>query len=150
MRQLASFDKMSWGTAYQTIAEVQVVIKIGKVYLMSVNFARHNISTGRFIAEEDRPPTDVEIQTLGSYLNGQSVGTWANKLTFFFAVYDFLERTKGVAEERLGTELYEIRQAMASWGVSPGACDSFLPAGDPRASYLLTPARNMIRQYRNV
>lgn len=145
--QLASFGQKSWGTAYQTIAEVQLVLRISKCYKMVINFASHQIFTGWF-DDRDGKKRYISFQHLGSYLNGQSAGTWMNKLTFFFAVYHFLVQTQGVAEEgSIGRELEEVRQAMTSWGVFRETNNSFLPHGDPRASYLITPVRSLICQY---
>ena len=145
-QQLASFSRRSWGTAYQSVAEVQFVLEVGQRFRMSANFARHHISSGRFTGRGNEDVA-IEFQLLGSLLNGQSMGTWTNKLTFF-SVYKFLMQTEGVAEESLGRELYEIRQAMVSWGVIQRTSNSFLPNADPRASYLITPVRTMIRRYR--
>jgi hypothetical protein len=144
--QLELFRHNSWGTAYQTIAEVQLLLEVGKRYGMSPNFARHSVSVGSF-DDGNQPNRQIDFHLLGSYLNGQSGGTWINKVTFFFAVRAFLVRTEGVPEERLGREVYEVRQAMAHWGIFPAALDRFLPTGDPRASYRITPVRTMIRRY---
>jgi hypothetical protein len=146
-QELASFSCRSWGTAYQTVAEVQFVLGVGHRFRMSANYARHHISTGRFTGRGDEDVT-IEFQQLGSFLNGQSTGTWTNKLTFFFAVYHFLMQTEGVAEESLGRQLNEIRQAMVSWGVIQRTSDPFLPNADSRTFYLVTPVRTLIRRYR--
>lgn len=146
IRQLKSFRLKSWGTAYQTIAEVQLLLRIGKRYRITVNFPLHCVSTGRFF-DRNGEERGIEFQLIGSYLNGQSPGTWANKLTFFFAVYDFLAQTKNVVEDGLEIELRNARQDMLSWGVSVEVPQAFLPAVDVQARHRITPLRNMIRQY---
>jgi hypothetical protein len=147
VQELASFGSRSWGTAYQTVAEVQFVLGVGHRFRMSANFACHHVSTGRFTGWAGENVA-IEFQHLGSCLNGQSTGTWTNKLTFFFAVYQFLMQTEGVAEESVGKQLYEMRQAMVSWGVIQRICNSFLPSADPRTFYLVTPVRTLIRRYK--
>jgi hypothetical protein len=142
---LTSFSQNSWGTAYKTIAEVQVVLRICKAFRIKPNYACHNVSTGHFFGRNKVKRT-IEFRVIGSYMNGQSAGTWTNKLTFFFAVRQFLERTAGLGEEDIRKGLYEVCRAMADWGVKPEK-NSFLPVGDPRASYRLTPTRKMICKY---
>lgn len=146
IRQLASFGRKSWGTAYQAIAEVQLLLQIGKTYQMTINLAIHNVSSGWFI-DRDRKEKRIEFRLLGSYLNNQSPGTWTNKLTFFFAVYHFLAQTEAIVAEDLGRELHEARQAMLSWGVSLKTPACFLPTGDARTAFRLTPLHGMIRRY---
>jgi len=144
--QLASFGGESWGTAYQTIAEVQLLLRIGKKYRMNINFALHHVSPGRFV-DRDHKERAIDLQLLGSHLNGQTPGTWTNKLTFFFAVHHFLTKTETVTTEDLVGELREARQAMLSWGVTQQIPASFLPTGDPRTVFRITPLHRMIRQY---
>lgn len=146
IRQLESFDNNSWGSAYQTIAEVQLVLRIGKKYRMTTNYARCRVSVGLFI-DRNGEERGIKFEHLGSYLNGQSAGTWANKLTFFFSVYHFLVKTEGVGEEKLGPTIFEVRRAVASWGISSEAEGDFLSRGDNKASLLITPTRKTIRQY---
>jgi hypothetical protein len=116
------------------------------MFEMSLNFARRCVPAGMF-ADRSVGEWPLDFKLLGSCLNGQSEGTWANKLTFFFAVRAFLVRTEGATEERLGREVHEVRQAMSSWGVFPEMASHVLPTGDPRALYLLTPVHRMIRGY---
>jgi hypothetical protein len=142
---ITSFSQKSWGTAYQTVAEVQVVLRICKTFGIKPNFARHRVSTGRF-TESNKVQRTIDFRAIGSYMNDQSPNTWMNKLTFFFAVHQFLARTEGLGEEDIGKRLYEVRQAMANWGIRP-KMNTFLPAGDPKASYQLTPTHRMIRKY---
>jgi hypothetical protein len=144
--QMESFSQKSWGTAYSAVAKVRIVLQIGKIFKMSTNFACHHVSVGSFI---DRDTSDKEItfHQLGSYINGQSEGTWKNKLTWLFAVHDFLRRTEGAVEESIGKELYEVRQAMDIWGVFPLTYGHFLPAGDPRTNFHITPIRRLINHH---
>jgi hypothetical protein len=145
--QLQKFDQKGWGSAYQTVAEVLFLLRAGEKKLkMNANFACHHISTGRFL-DEYRQERRVDFQRLGSQINGQTDGTWTNKVTFFFAVYHFLEKTEGETEESLGRELHGIRQAMATWGVFPMTSVPFLPAADPKTAYLITPIRTRIRKF---
>lgn len=141
---LGAFKKASWGTAYQTVAEVQLLLRIGQSYDMTLNFPSHSVSLGN---DDKSAITGIEIQLLGSYLNGQAFGTWTNKFTFFFAIYDFLQRTQNATVEGVGTSLYEIRKALLSWKVGLEIPDAFLPAGDPRAKFKLTPLHVTIREY---
>ncbi|KAF9779580.1 hypothetical protein BJ322DRAFT_1113380 [Thelephora terrestris] len=146
LSQLQTFSQRGWGTAYRTIAEVQLLLQIGGTYGMVINMALHSMSAGRYL-DRDRIERTISFPLLGSYMNGQSPGTWSNKLTFFITVYHFLVDTEHLEEEDLGGSLYKARQAMESWGVHPGPWERCLPNGDTRASYLLKPLRDMIHQY---
>ena len=145
---LGSFAKRSWGTAYQTVAEIRVLIQIGQTYRMTVNTAIHSVSAGSFIDRDNRERS-ITFPLLGSHLNGQSPGTWTNKLTFFFHVHQFLAATNGTTGGNLPGYLYDIRQAMASWGVYLEIlkAENFLPNGDARAAYVLKHARDELRRY---
>jgi len=143
---LSSFENKSWGTAYRTIADVQVLLMIGKRLKMEVNLATHSVSPGTYI-ESDGQRSTIQFATLGRYLNKQAEGTWTNKLTFFFAVYHFLCETELATEETLGSELWEAREAMLTWGVSLKAPISFLDAGDNNAMRSKTKLHSMIREY---
>ena len=143
---MESFSRESWGTAYQTIAEVQLLLQVGKKYQMTVNFALHRVSSGRFV-DRDHKERTIEFLLLGSYLSEQTSGTWTNKLTFFFAVHHFLAKTETIAPENLAGDLREARVAMLSWGVTLKTPASFLKTGDPLAAFRITPLHRMIRQY---
>lgn len=145
---LRSFQKRSWGTAYWTVAEIRVLIQIGQMYRMTVNTAVRSVSAGSYV-DRDGGEKPITLPVLGSYLNGQSPGTWTNKLTFFFHVHRFLAATNGTAGEDLPGDLHGIRQSMTSWGVYPEIlkADNFLPRGDARAAYVLKRAREELRRY---
>jgi hypothetical protein len=149
VKLLASFENRSWGTAYRTVAEVRVLLQIGRTYRMVVNTAIHHVSGGLYVDRDGREKP-IAFPLLGSYLNQQSPGTWTNKLTFFFHVHSFLATTNGPIGENLQGDLYGIRQAMASWGVYPEIlnADDFLPNGDARAAYVLKRTLNELRHYR--
>jgi hypothetical protein len=146
VHELKSFRLKSWGTAYQAIAEVQVLLRLGKTYRVTVNLPLHSVSMGHYF-DRDGKEKAIEFRLLGSYMNGQSPGTWGNKLTLFFAIYHFLARTEGMEAESLDAELRTARQAMLSWGIGVEPPESFLPIADARTTYRITPLRNMIREY---
>lgn len=143
-KMLEQFNRMSWGTAYQTIAEVQLILRIGQAYGVTLNLYLHSVSPGR---DDESGITNVDIRTVGYYLNGQAPGTWKNKFTFFFAVYAFLEKTSSNGGEDLGDELYRARQAMLSWNVGLDVPQEFLPRGDKRASFVLLQLHRSIKNY---
>lgn len=143
---LKSFGRKSWGTAYRTIAEVQVVLRIGKTLKMNVNFATHSVSPGSYFDEDGRLQ-EVQFAVLGWHLNGQADGTWTNKLTFFFAVYHFLQRSELATKEVLGNKLWDAREAMRTWGVSLRTPASILGAGACDATFSRTKLHRMIREY---
>lgn len=138
-------DTKSWGTAYKTFAEVLLLLRVGKQFKMTPNYACGKVSTGRFC--DCNKKREISIQVLGSCMNGQSIGTWNNKLTFFFHVHRFLAQTKEMTEESMGKKLWAVRQAMADWGGGPQTSSSFLPFGDERALGMLTPTLGLIRRY---
>lgn len=141
---LHGFDRASWGTAYRTIAEIQLLLRIGQAYGMTPNLSSHSVTTG----VDGESGLDIEIQRIGSWLNGQAFRTWTNKLTFFFAIHDFLRQTDDVTvADNLSADLSEARQAMLSWGVGLEVPDTFLPVGDNRARFKLSPLHKLIRDY---
>ena len=144
--RLATFDGMSWGSAYETIAQVKLLLPVGEYYGMQVNYAHHTISIGRFKGPNDTERT-IGFCQLASYLTDLSIGTWKNKLWFFFAVYRFLHETKELDEPSIGSELYRIRQAMVCWGVYPVTGLVTLPQRDDRAKYRITPTGRQLRKY---
>jgi hypothetical protein len=143
---LASFKNKSWGTAYKTVAEVQVLLRIGKRLKMEINLATHSISPGAYIDSDGQQRT-IQFAVLGWHLNGQADGTWTNKLTFFFAIYHFLRETELATEETLGSELWEAREGMLTWGVAHKVPTLFLGAGDRSAVHSKTKLHGLIRQY---
>ena len=115
---------------------------------MTVNTAIHSVSVGSYIDRDNREKP-ITLPLLGSYLNGQSPGTWTNKLTFFFHIHRFLAATNGATGENLPGDLYHIRQSMTSWGVYPEIlkAENFLPNGDARAAYRVKRTRNELCHY---
>ena len=144
--ELQSYTARSWGTAYQTVAEVQLLLRIGRRYCMATNFALHHVSAGRF-RDGDGQERTINVLLLGSYLTGQATGTWANKLTFFFAVHHFINVVAGQSRDSVPDNVYEVYQAMLSWDVSVESRGTPLPCGDPRAKYLVTPTRTLMRKH---
>lgn len=143
---LESFKGNSWGSAYLTIAEVQVLLTIGKRLGMVVNLARHYVTYGTYL-DGDQQKRYILFGVLGWHINGQKDGTWVNKLTFFFAVYHFLHRTGAASREALGDKLWEAREAMQAWGVSHETPTSFLGPGAGSALPSRTKLHTMIKQY---
>lgn len=142
---LKSFENSSWGSAYKAIADVQVLLMIGKMFKMEINLATHSVSPGTYI--DDGQQRTIQFATLGHYINGQAEGTWMNRLTFFFAVYHFIRETESTTKETLGDELWEARGAMLTWGVSLRMPTSFLDVGDDRTMYSKATLHRMIKQY---
>ena len=136
----------SWGSAYKTIAEVKVLLRVGKRLKMEINLATHSVSPGTYLNGDGEPRT-IHFAVLGWYLNGQADGTWMNRLTFFFAVYHFLRETESVTKETLGDELWEAREAMLTWEVSPRTPTSLLDAGDGNAMQSKAKLHGMIKGY---
>jgi hypothetical protein len=143
---LMSFKNNSWGTAYQAIASVQVLLRIGKKLKMDINLATHSVSPGVYL-DSNGQERMIQFGVLGCHLNGQANGTWVNKLTFFFAVYDFLRQTELATKVTLGDKLWDAREAMSTWGVSLRTPGSFLSAGDRYAAPSKTKLHDMIKQY---
>ena len=143
---LCSFQKKSWGTAYKAIAEVQVLVRIGRRSGMEINLATHSVSPGTYL-DGDNQWKSIAFTALGWHLNGQAEGMWTNKLTFFFAVYNFLCETESATEETLGNELWEAREAMLTWGVLLRPPTSFLDIGDRNARHNKTRLHAMIKKY---
>jgi hypothetical protein len=141
---LENISENSWGSAYDTIVEVQVLLRIcNRYYGMTMNLPMHNVSTGR---DDESAVSGFHLVAIGSCLNGQSWRTWENKLTFFYAVDEFLQRTNGGGED-LDEFLQRAMDAMLKWNVGIDIPDRFLPKADKRSRFTMSPLHRAIRDY---
>jgi len=112
---IAEYEAADWGTAYRDFVQVPVLLAVGARFGMRASYSKNTIFPGIYTNSEGREVT-VRTPELAEGM-GLTYGSWKNRITLYFRVWEFLGMTEdenamiGDMEE----EMIGVRDRLLEW-----------------------------------